>query len=68
MNFVWGSFMAFIGLFLFLSGLKKSKFILYKLLHTRAKSLWGDHAHSFLAISGLVITGLSTLLFLGIWG
>lgn len=68
MHFLWGSFMALIGLFLFLSGLKKSNFILYKLLHARAKLLWGDHAHLFLAISGLVITGLSTLFFQGIWG
>ena len=68
MQYVWGSLMALIGLFLFLSGFKKSEFIVYKLLHARAKMLWGDHAHTFLAISGMIIMGLSALFFFGIWG
>lgn len=68
MHYVWGSLMAFMGLFLFLSGLKKSEFVIYKLMHARAKLLWGDHAHTFLAVSGLIITGLSALFFFGIWG
>lgn len=68
MNFLWGSLMAFIGLFMFISAMRKSSFILYKLMHARVKLLWGDHAHTFLAISGLIITGLSALFFFGIWG
>ncbi len=68
MNYVWGSLMAFMGLFLFFSGLKKSEFIVYKLFYTRAKLLWGNHTHTFLAISGFIITGLSVFFFLGIWG
>jgi hypothetical protein len=53
---------------MFISAMRKSSFILYKLMHARVKLLWGDHAHTFLAISGLIITGLSALFFFGIWG
>lgn len=67
MNFLWGGLMVIIGLFMFVSGIRKSEFLIYKLFYARAKLLWGDHAHTFLAISGVIITGLSALFFLGIW-
>jgi len=68
MNFLWGSLMAFMGLFMFVSAMRKSNFVLYRLMYSRVKLLWGDYAHTFLAISGLIITGLSALFFFGIWG
>ena len=68
MNYLWGSLMAVIGLLLFIGALRKSDFILYKLFHARAKLLWGDNAHGFLAVVGVLLMGLSSLFFLGIWG
>jgi hypothetical protein len=68
MNYLWGSLMALIGLFLLISALKKSEFIIYKLFVGRAKLLWGDNVHSFFVVVGVVLMGLSSLFFLGIWG
>ncbi len=65
---IWGILMTLIGLFMAISAYLKSEFIIYKLLHARAKLLWGDNAHTFLLVSGVIITGLSSLFFLGIWG
>ncbi len=68
MNFVYGILMALIGLFLVVSSLTKSEFILYRLIAARSKLLWGDYVHSFLAVSGVILIGLSSLFFFGIWG
>lgn len=68
MNYLWGILMLIIGLLIFLGSIVKSEFILYKLLHARAKIMWGENAHIFLMISGLIIAGLSSMFFLGIWG
>ena len=68
MNYLWGSLMALIGLFIFISALRKSEFVVYRLLVARAKLLWGDNVHSFLLVVGIIIMGLSSLFFLGIWG
>ena len=46
----------------------QSEFILYKILHARAKILWKDNAHTFLMVSGMIIVFLSSLFFLNIWG
>lgn len=67
MNIVWGILMALIGLFLFISALKRSEFIVYRLLHARSRLLWGEHAHTFLQVVGLVLIGLSSLFFFGVW-
>jgi hypothetical protein len=68
MNYLWGSLMALIGLFIFVSALRKSEFIIYKLLVARSKLLWGDNVHSFLLVVGVILMGLSSLFFFGIWG
>lgn len=68
MNYLWGSLMALIGLFLFVSALRKSEFIIYKLLVARSKLLWGDNVHSFLVVVGVILMGLSSLFFFNIWG
>ncbi|MBI9096721.1 MAG: hypothetical protein JEY71_17825 [Sphaerochaeta sp.] len=67
MNIVWGILMVLIGLFLFISALKRSEFIVYRLLHARSRLLWGEHAHTFLLVVGLVLMGLSSLFFLNVW-
>ena len=53
MNYLWGSLMALIGLFIFVCALRKSEFIIYKLLVARSKLLWGDNVHSFLLVVGV---------------
>jgi hypothetical protein len=68
MNYLWGSLMALIGLFLLVSALKKSEFIFYKLFVARSKLLWGDNVHSFFVVVGVILMGLSSLFFFGIWG
>ncbi len=68
MNYLWGSLMALIGLFIFINALKKSENIIYKLFVARSKLLWGDHVHSFLLVVGIVLMGLSSFFFFGIWG
>lgn len=67
MNIVWGILMVLIGLFLFISALKRSEFIVYRLLYARSRLLWGEHAHTFLLVVGLVLLGLSSLFFLNVW-
>lgn len=39
--------MALIGLFLFIFALRKSEFIIYKLLVDRSKMLWGENVNTF---------------------
>ncbi|KAB3529893.1 hypothetical protein F8154_14380 [Alkaliphilus pronyensis] len=68
MNNLWGSLMLLIGLFLFVSAIRKSEFIIYKLLVARSKILWGEKVHTFLLVVGIVIMGLSSLFFFNIWG
>ena len=68
MNYLWGSLMLLIGLSMFLGAMMKSEFFLYKLIHARAQNLWGEKAHTFLMISGLIIAGLSSLFFTNVWG
>ena len=68
MNFVWGSLMAFVGLFFFISALTQSKTFIYALFVARSKVLWGKHVHLFYLIVGIILIGLSSLFFLGLWG
>jgi len=68
MNYLWGSLMVLIGVFLLVSALKKSEFIIYKLLTARAKLLWGDNVHTFFVVVGVILLSLSSLFFFGIWG
>ncbi len=68
MNYLWGTLMLLMGLFIFISALIKSESIVYKLFHARAKLMWGDNAHSFLIVVGIIISGLSSMFFLNIWG
>jgi len=63
MNILWGSLMLLIGLFIFISAIKKSEFIIYKLLVGRSKLLWGNNVHSFFLVVGIILMGLSSLFF-----
>lgn len=60
--------MFLIGLFMLISVLKKSEFIVYRLLVARSKVLWGENVHSFYIVVGVIIMGLSSLFFFNVWG
>ena len=68
MNYLWGSLMALIGLFLFISALKKSEFIIYRLFVARSRKLWGEKVHAFYVVVGIILMALSTLFFINVWG
>jgi len=60
MNILWGCLIAAVGLFLFVSATRRSEFVVYRLLVARSRILWGDKAHAFHKISGVlaIIFGL----------
>lgn len=68
MNIIWGILTIIIGLFMLISSIMKSEFIIYKLLVARSKILWGKNAHNFLMISGLLIIIFGILMIIGIIG
>ena len=47
MNIFCGILMIVIGAFLSICGFCKSEFIIYKILASRSKMLWGDNVHVF---------------------
>lgn len=67
MNYVWGSLMVVIGLFIFVSAVIKSDFIIYRLIHARSRLLWGDRAHTFLMVVGVILVGLSAMFYFKVW-
>jgi len=68
MNIVWGILTIIIGLFMLISSIMKSEFIIYKLLVARSKILWGENVHNFLMISGILIIIMGVLMTMGIFG
>ncbi|MBO8140002.1 MAG: hypothetical protein H0Z22_05985 [Thermosipho sp. (in: Bacteria)] len=67
MNILWGILMLLIGLFLFVSAITKSEFIVYRLFVARSKILWGKNVHIFFLLVGIVLMGLSLFFFFNIW-
>ena len=61
MNNLWGIPIILIGLYLFISALIKSEFIIYKLLCARSKIIWGDNVHKFYIVVGVVLTAFGIL-------
>ncbi|MEP3478502.1 MAG: hypothetical protein ABJZ55_04585 [Fuerstiella sp.] len=68
MQKLWGALMILSGLLMFVGGLTKSEFIVYRLFVSRAKSAWGDHVHSFFIVSGLAVMVFGLLFALGYIG
>ncbi len=66
MNMLWGVLMAIIGLFMLVCGTVKSDFVVYRLLVTRSRILWGDAVHRFYQVSGLIVAVLGILWALGV--
>ena len=66
MDPLWGVLMIAVGLFMLISGLLKSDFIIYRLMAARSKLLWGENVHRFYQAVGAIIIVLGTLASLGI--
>jgi len=54
-SILWGSLIAVIGVYMFVSALRKSEFIIYKLLAARSRVLWGDNVHKFYTVVGIIL-------------
>jgi hypothetical protein len=68
MNIIWVFVLIAVGLFMTISSITKSKFIIYRLLVARAKLLFKEKAHSFLLVSGILIIIFGMLILMGIIG
>ncbi len=55
MSILWGSLIAVIGIYMFVSALRKSEFIIYKLLAARSRVVWGDNVHKFYTVVGIIL-------------
>lgn len=64
----WGALIIFSGLLMFLGGLTKSEFAVYRLLVSRSEALWGDKVHSFFLVAGLAMMTFGLLFALGYIG
>jgi uncharacterized membrane protein HdeD (DUF308 family) len=54
---IWGIIMSLIGLYLLISGITKSNFIVYRLFVARSKVLWKseEKVHRFYQVVGVLI-------------
>lgn len=54
---MWGIILSLVGLFLLLSGLSRSNFIVYRLFVARSKVLWKseEKVHKFYQVVGILI-------------
>ena len=62
---IWGLAFIAIGLFMLISGLLKSDFIIYRLMAARSKILWGENVHRFYQVVGAILIVVGTLVSLG---
>jgi hypothetical protein len=65
MNELWGMLIIAAGVFLFLGGRLKSKFVVYRLLVARSRMLWGDNVHRFHQVAGVMVIVFGILVLLG---
>jgi hypothetical protein len=61
MEIYWSIIMIMIGLWMVISSITKSRFIVYKLIYARAKIVWKDKTHIFILVSGVIISALGIL-------
>lgn len=55
MNYLYGSLMILVGLFLLISAFLESEFIVYRIFTARSKLLWKDNVHQFYKVVGFII-------------
>jgi len=65
MHVLWGYMIALIGIVMFVCGRLQSNFIIYRLLVTRSKVLWGKNVHRFFQVTGVMVTIFGILLAAG---
>ena len=65
MHVLWGLLMMAAGVFMFVCGLSKSEFIIYRLMAARSKILWGDNVHRFYQVVGVIVTVFGVVVALG---
>ena len=69
MNFnIWGVITALVGMFLLVSGLTKSNFIIYRILMAKSKLFWKeeDKIHRFYQVAGILVVVFGILVALGV--
>lgn len=64
----WGFVILAIGLLMFLGGLTKSNFILYRLIAARSRLRWGDQVHTFYLVAGILVATFGALFAFGLIG
>ena len=65
---IWGLAFIGIGLFMLVSALLKSNFIVYRLMVARSKMLWDEKVHGLYGIAEVILIILGILVALGaIW-
>jgi hypothetical protein len=68
MQNAWGIAIATIGLLMFLGGLTKSEFVVYRVLAARTRLVWGDNVHVFYIAAGLIVAVFGVLVTMGFIG
>jgi hypothetical protein len=64
-NYLGITIMAF-GLFMFVGGISKSNFIMYRLHVYRSKMLWGESVYGFHLVVGVILIAIGLLATAGI--
>jgi len=63
-DLLWAALASTIGFYMHVSARARSNHIVYRLMHARAKVLWGhERAHGFLATSGVLVSSYAL-----VWG
>jgi divalent metal cation (Fe/Co/Zn/Cd) transporter len=67
-GFIWGGLIVVVGIFLFVSAVRKSEFVIYKLLTARSRILWKEHVHKFYTVVGILVIAFGIFVALGVVG
>ena len=60
--------MVAVGTFLLVSAIRKSEFVVYRLLVAKSRILWRDHVHRFHQVAGVMVIVFGILVMLGVIG
>jgi hypothetical protein len=61
MHLIYGFSMAAIGLFILVSAILRSNFVIYRWLVERSRLLWGDRVYWFHRVVGVILIVLGSL-------
>ncbi len=65
MHVLWGLLVIAAGVFMFVCGLFKGEFVIYRLMAARSRMLWGENVHRFYQIVGAIVALFGVLVALG---